>query len=62
MDTNVTISLTKTQIDNLIEFFDICFIDSIRNDGDLDNMDYLCNMMDIYNKLKTLEKGNANEN
>ena len=46
------IVLTKSQVNNLLEFFEINFIDSIRNDEEIDNIEYLCNMCDIYKKLK----------
>lgn len=47
-----TIILSESQINNLIEFFDFQFIDSIRNDSEVDNMSYLCDMCDIYQSLK----------
>ena len=51
------LELTKTQIENLIELFEMGFIESIRNDTDIDSMGYLCDMCDIYKKLKeTLKK------
>lgn len=46
------IMLTKSQIDNLIEFFEMEFINSIQKDEDLDNIFYLCEMCDIYKQLK----------
>lgn len=48
----MTIELTKTQIDNLMEFFELGFIDFMKADPDLDNIDYLVDMCDIYKKLK----------
>lgn len=48
----MTIKLTKSQIENLMEFFEFEFIDSIRNNTDIDNMDYLVDMCEIYKKLK----------
>lgn len=49
---NITISLTKSQVENLIEFFELCFIDQIRSDPDVDNMDYVVDMSQVYTKLK----------
>lgn len=46
------IELTKSQVDNLMEFFEFEFIDSVRNNTDIDNMNYLVDMCDIYKKLK----------
>lgn len=57
----MNLELTKTQVENLIEFFEIDFIDSIRNDTDIDSMGYICNMCDIYQKLKSLLKEGAEE-
>ena len=50
---NATISfeITKEQINSLIEFIDLNFIPSIRNDENIDNMDYICNICDIYKNL-----------
>ena len=50
---NVTISfdITKGQIESLIEFIDLNFLPSIRTDEDIDNMDYICNICDIYRNL-----------
>ena len=52
----MTIELTKTQVDNLIEFFEFEFIDSIRDNVDVDNMEYLVDMCEIYSKLKESRK------
>ena len=46
------IELTKSQIDNLMEFFELEFINFIRNNTDIDNINYLVDMCDIYKKLK----------
>ena len=50
---NVTIpfDITKGQIESLIEFIDLNFLPSIRTDEDIDNMDYICNICDIYRNL-----------
>lgn len=52
------ITLTKTQTENLLEFIDIYFINSIRDDEEVDNMNYLCDMCDIYKKLKDILEKN----
>ena len=46
------IELTKSQIDNLMEFFEFKFVDLIRSDAEVDNIGYLVDMCDIYTKLK----------
>lgn len=46
------IELSKSQIDNLIDFFDFEFIDSIRRNEETDNMKYLVDMCDVYTKLE----------
>lgn len=48
----MTIKLTNSQVENLMEFFELEFIDFIRNDTYIDNMDYLVDMCEIYKKLK----------
>ena len=48
----MNIELTQTQVDNLIEFFELGFIDFMKADPDLDNLEYIVDMCDIYKKLK----------
>ena len=43
---------TKSQVDNLIEFIELNFIDIVRNDTDIDNSDYVVDMMDALTKLR----------
>lgn len=50
-DVTVKVELTASQINNLIDFIEFEFIDSIRRDEDLDNIDYIVSMCDA---LKTL--------
>ena len=52
------ITLTKSQAENLLEFIDIYFINSIRGDEEVDDMNYLCDMCDIYKKLKDILEKN----
>lgn len=44
--------LTKSQVDNLIKFIELSFIDTVRNDTDIDNIDYVVDMMDALTKLR----------
>lgn len=50
-DVTVKVELTGSQISNLIDFIEFEFIDSVRRDEDLDNIDYIISMCDA---LKTL--------
>ena len=43
---------TKSQVDNLIEFIELNFINALRNDTDIDNIDYVVDMMDAFTKLR----------
>ena len=43
---------TKSQVDNLIEFIELNFINIVRNDTDIDNIDYVVDMMDALTKLR----------
>ena len=49
-----TITLTRSQVKNLVEFFDMAFprmIADLAKDGEFDNMDYLVDMCETYTKL-----------
>lgn len=48
----MNINLTFSQVENLAEFFELNFIDSIRNNTDVDNIAYVVDMCEIYSKLK----------
>ena len=43
---------TKSQVDNLTEFIELHFIDAFRDDTDIDNIDYVVDMMDALTKLR----------
>lgn len=54
-----TITLTRSQVKNLIEFFDMMFfqlIADLAKDGEIDNMYYLIDMCDTYEQLSELLK------
>ena len=53
------IELTKSQILNLIDFFECDFIGCYKNNTEADNIAYLVDMCDIYTKLK---KAQENDN
>lgn len=52
----LNVALTKSQVDNLIEFIELNFIPSIRDDTDIDNIDYIEDMMDALKTLRLASK------
>ncbi len=52
----LNVELTKSQVDNLIEFVELNFIQSIRDDTDIDNIDYIVDMMDALKTLRLVSK------
>ena len=46
------IDLTESQCRNLCEFIEINIFEYIRNDTDIDNINWLIDMMETYQKLK----------
>lgn len=50
------IELTKSQVKNLMEFFEIWFIHSIRENDVIDNIDYVVDMCEIYKNLETAKE------
>ncbi len=55
------IKLTKSQIENLLLFFEFEFIPSIQRDDEVDNINYLVEMCEIYKNLQEALKGGASE-
>lgn len=53
--------LTQSQVDNLIEFIELNFIDTVRNDTDIDNIDYVVDMMDALTKLRQMRSAMQKE-
>ena len=51
-----TITFTKDEVDNLIEFFDLEFLSMVRRDKSIDNPRYLVSMGGIYQKLENAQK------
>ena len=47
-----TIVFDKDELCNLIDFIEIEFIDSIRRDEEVDNIDYIISMMSALQKLR----------
>lgn len=48
---NMTIELTASQCENLADFIDIWLLEDIRTDKDMDNLDYLRDMLDAQKKF-----------
>jgi hypothetical protein len=48
----IKVELTKSQVQNLKDFIECTFINFVRDVDEIDNMDYLLDMCDIYKKLK----------
>lgn len=46
------IDLTESQCKNLCDFIEFNVFDYIRNDTDIDNIDWIVDMMEAYKKLK----------
>lgn len=47
-----TVTLDKDELYNIIDFIEIEFINSIRNDIDIDNVDYIISMMSVLQKFR----------
>ena len=55
----MNIELTKGQCESLVEFIDFTLIPSLRNDPDIDNLQYVINICDAYKAFKeATEDGN----
>lgn len=53
------VDLTKSQVENLIEFIKWNFIDIVLKDEDIDNINYIIDMMEALKKLRaTFERFN----
>ena len=53
---NVHVTLTKSQGINLIEFIEMYFIQAVRVDTDIENVDYIIDMMDALKKFRHAKK------
>lgn len=47
-----TVTLDKDELYNIIDFIEIEFINSIRNDTEIDNIDYIISMMNALQKFR----------
>lgn len=46
------VTLDKDELNNVIEFIELNFIESIRNDPDIDNIDYIISVMSALQKFR----------
>ncbi len=46
------IDLTESQCKNLCDFIEVNIFEYIRNDTEIDNIDWIVDMMEAYKKLK----------
>ena len=47
-----TFNFSKGEVTALIDFFETNLFEAIRNDMEIDNINWLCDMTSIYKKLK----------
>lgn len=50
--THFSIDFTKGEVIGLVDFLECNIFDAIRNDTDIDSIVWLCNMTNVYKKLK----------
>lgn len=55
------VEFTKSQVDNLVEFIEWNFIDVVRKDESIDNINYIIDMMEALKKLHTVAEKFENE-
>ena len=51
-----TITVTKDEIDNLIEFLELEFLPMVQRDYGIDNMRYLFSMGNVHRKLEAAQR------
>lgn len=49
---DILIMLTKSQAENLMEFFEVAFIPMVRDTPEIDNLDYVVDMCEVYKQIK----------
>lgn len=49
---DILILLTKSQAENLMEFFEVAFIPMVRDTPEIDNLDYVADMCEAYKEIK----------
>lgn len=49
---DILILLTQSQAENLMEFFEVAFIPMVRDTPEIDNLDYVVDMCEVYKEIK----------
>ena len=49
---DILILLTQSQAENLMEFFKIAFLPMVRDTPEIDNLDYVADMCEVYKEIK----------
>lgn len=60
-EAKLMVGLTKFQCKNIVEFIEIYLIDSIRNDDEIDNIDWIEDMLAARNILREAVHGTQNQ-
>lgn len=47
-----TVTLDKDELYNIIDFIEVEFINAVRNDTEIDNIDYIVSMMSVLQKFR----------
>ena len=55
-DAVIAMTLTRSEIENLIDFIDCQFIEFVRTVDEIDNMEYIVSMCNAYVKLRGAQK------
>lgn len=50
------IEITKSEAESLMDFIETSIFDSIRDDVNIDSIEWLCNIMSVYKKCKEREQ------
>ena len=51
-----TLTLSKDEVDNLLEFFELEFLPMVRKDDTIDNIRYLTSMGGVFQKLENAQR------
>lgn len=52
----ITVELTDSQVNNLADFMEFNLFEVIRQDDDIDNINWVADMCEAYKKLREAEK------
>lgn len=60
-EAKLMVGLIKSQCKNIVEFIEIYLIDAIRNDDEIDNIDWIEDMLNARNILREVVHGTQNQ-